>query len=189
MEYQFKIQIKYITKPPVWRQVIIPADYTFLEFHEVIQTVFGWGNYHLFMFADKEHQGSFRIAIPSDDDLDYRVETLNAANIKLSDIFTGAISKLVYVYDFGDKWVHEITLEAVHEDTRKDAICLSGKGSCPPEDCGGPFGYENMKNVLRSKPDSEDADRYRDWLGFEHDETLDTDYFNVDETNAKLKHV
>lgn len=41
MEYQFKIQLKGITKPPVWRKIIIPANFTFLKFHQAIQIAFG----------------------------------------------------------------------------------------------------------------------------------------------------
>ena len=88
MEYQFKIQIKGISKPPVWRKVIVPANFTFLQFHSVIQTVFGWEDYHLFEFEDKEYQGSIRIAIPSEDDFDFGVKTLDASKVKLSEYIT-----------------------------------------------------------------------------------------------------
>lgn len=64
MVFQFKIQIKGITKPPVWRKVSVPANFTFLKFHDVIQTVFGWGDYHLFEFKDKEWESNIRIAVP-----------------------------------------------------------------------------------------------------------------------------
>ena len=100
MEYQFKIQIKGISKPPVWRKVIVPANFTFLQFHSVIQTVFGWEDYHLFEFEDKEYQGSIRIAIPSEDDFDFDVKTLDASSVKLYKIFIDNIRKLLYVYDF-----------------------------------------------------------------------------------------
>ena len=189
MEYQFKIQIKGISKPPVWRKVIVPANFTFLQFHSVIQTVFGWEDYHLFEFEDKEYQGSIRIAIPSEDDFDFGVKTLDASKVKLSKVFTDNIRKLLYVYDFGDNWVHEITLEAVSDNKRKEAFCLSGKGSCPPEDCGGCYGYEEMKNVFRTMPDSVEAGQYRDWLGLEKDEIWSANTINLDEINADLKEV
>ncbi len=54
MEYLFKIKIKGITKPPVWRKVSVPENFTFLQFHQVIQTVFGWYDYHLFEFREKD---------------------------------------------------------------------------------------------------------------------------------------
>lgn len=189
MEYQFKIQIRGISKPPVWRKIIVPANFTFLRFHNVIQTVFGWEDYHLFEFEDKEYQSSIRIAIPSEDDFDFGVKTQDASKVKLSKIFSGNIRKLLYVYDFGDLWVHEITLKAVSDDKRKEAFCLSGKGSCPPEDCGGVYGYENIKNIFRTMPDSEEADEYRDWLGLDKGETRNTDSFDIDEINACLKKV
>ncbi|WP_291585269.1 plasmid pRiA4b ORF-3 family protein [Bacteroides sp.] len=189
MEYQFKIQLKGVTKPPVWRKVIVPADFTFLRFHNVIQIAFGWDDYHLFEFEYKEYQGNIRITVPPEDDFDFGVKTLDASKVKLSKIFTENTRKLLYVYDFGDNWVHEITLEAFLNDKRKEAFCLSGKGNCPPEDCGGPYGYEDMKKVFRTMPDSEEADGYRDWLELDKDEIWDTTAFNIDEINADLKQV
>ncbi len=189
MEYQFKIQIKGVTKPPVWRKIIVPADFTFLRFHNVIQTAFGWEDCHLFEFDDKDYQGSIRIALPSEDDSDFRIKVQDASKVKLSEIFAGDIRKLLYVYDFGDYWVHEITLEAFSDGKRKEAFCLSGKGNCPPEDCGGSVGYEVMKYVFLTMPDSKEADGYRDWLGLDKDEVWNITAFNIDEINADLKHV
>ena len=59
MVYLFKIKLKGITKPPVWRKVSVPENFTFLQFHQVIQTIFGWCGYHLFEFKDKEYPSSF----------------------------------------------------------------------------------------------------------------------------------
>lgn len=114
----------------------------------MIQTIFGWEDYHLFEFEDKEYQRRIRIALPTEDDFDFGVKTLDASTVKLSDIFSGNIRKFVYVYDFGDNWVHEITLESSSDDKRKEAFCLSGKGNCLPEDCGGIYGYENIKKTF-----------------------------------------
>lgn len=187
MVYQFKIQIRGISKPPVWRKVAVPANFTFEQFHNVIQTAFGWADYHLFEFEDKEFQSSIRIAIPSEYDFDFDIETQDASTIKLSSIFSDNVRKFFYVYDFGDHWVHEITLESVSYQKRKGAGCLSGKGTCPPEDCGGVSGYEDMKTVFRTIPDSEEADGYRDWLGLDKDEIWDAGDFNIDEVNDNLK--
>ena len=51
MAFQFRIQLKNVQKPPVWRRVIVPESFTFKQFHVVIQESFGWGNYHLFQFS------------------------------------------------------------------------------------------------------------------------------------------
>lgn len=192
MVFQFKIQIKGITKPPVWRKVSVPTNFTFLRFHDVIQTAFGWENYHLFEFKDKEWQSKIRISVPVEDDFfdpDFFADTKDSSKIKLSDIFKDKFRKLLYVYDFGDNWVHEITLESISDDKQKTAICLSGKGACPPEDCGSIYGYEGMKEVFATIPESEEADEYREWLGMEEGELWDTGAFDIEEINMYLKQV
>lgn len=189
MTYYFKIQIKGITRPPVWRKIAIPANFTFLKFHRVIQVAFGWDDYHLFEFEDREYESNIRIAIPSEDDFDFGVETLNASKVKLSRVFGGDFHKFLYIYDLGDSWVHEITLESVSNDVQKEVVCLSGKGACPPEDCGGIYGYEEMKRVFQTTPQDDEADSYREWLGLGKDEIWDAGRFSVDEVNARLKHI
>lgn len=192
MVFQFKIQIKGITKPPVWRKVSVPANFTFLRFHEVIQTIFGWGDYHLFEFTDKEYQSNIRIAVPAEDDFfdfDFFVETIDSSKIKLSDIFGDDCRKLLYIYDFGDNWVHSITLESIGKGRQKTATCLSGKGACPPEDCGSIYGYEEMKEVFATEPDGDEAKRYREWLGMDEGEVWDTGAFDIVQTNLRLEQV
>ncbi|NDV83971.1 plasmid pRiA4b ORF-3 family protein [Bacteroides sp. 51] len=192
MTYLFKIQIKGITRPPVWRKLAVPSDFTFLKFHSVIQTAFDWEDYHLFEFMDKEYQSNIRISIPAEDNLfefGYGVEAQDPSKTKLSDIFTNNVRKLLYIYDFGDNWVHEITLEDTSDDKTKKAVCLSGKGACPPEDCGGTYGYEEMKNTFITSPDSEEADEYRDWLGLEEGENWDANAFDIDIVNDYLKKI
>lgn len=190
MVLHFKIQIKGITKPPVWRKVSVPSNFTFLRFHEVIQIAFGWGDYHLFEFKDKEWESNIRIAVPVEDvffDPDFFADTKDSSKVKLSNIFGKKFHKLFYVYDFGDNWVHEITLESISNEKQKTAICLSGKGACPPEDCGSIYGYEEMKQVFATMPESEEADEYREWLGMDKGEIWDTEALDIEEINMLLK--
>lgn len=190
MVLHFKIQIKGITKPPVWRKVSVPSNYTFLRFHEVIQIAFGWGDYHLFEFKDKEWESNIRIAVPVEDDFfdpDFFADTKDSSKVKLSNIFGKKFNKLFYVYDFGDNWVHEITLESISNEKQKTAICLSGKGACPPEDCGSIYGYEEMKQVFATMPKSEEADEYREWLGMDKGEIWDTEALDIEEINMLLR--
>ena len=192
MEYRFKIQLKGISRPGVWRRVVVPGDFTFLRFHRVIQTLFGWEDYHLFEFKDRECQGHLRITEPRDDDSRFGVEALDASKALLSLIFAdGAAHRFqyLYVYDFGDRWVHNMTLEAVPDPEQERACCLSGNGSCPPEDCGGPRGYGSMKDIFRTMPESKEADEYRNWLGLSGSESWDADAFDIDGVNAGLKRV
>jgi hypothetical protein len=190
MTFHFKIKIKGITKPPVWRKVAVPANFTFLMFHNVIQTAFGWEDYHLFEFKDKEYRGNIRISTPAEDDFfapEFFSDIKDSSKVKLKDIFSDNVRNLFYIYDFGDGWMHEITLESITDDKQKDAVCLSGKGACPPEDCGGIYGYKDIKDTFRENPDSKEADGYRDWLGLEDGENWDADTFDIDEINSYLE--
>lgn len=143
--YQFKIKLRGISKPPVWRRVLVPANFTFAGFHAVIQEAFGWWNEHLYCFGDKPYSQSLYIAEENKEDW-YRPD-YDARKFTLGEIFGdgGIVKKLCYVYDFGDDWIHDITLEKVLDEYSDHATCITGKGACPEEDCGGLWGYEDMK--------------------------------------------
>lgn len=145
LTYQFKIKLRGITNPPVWRRVLVPANFTFSGFHAVIQEAFGWWNEHLYCFGDKPYSQSLYIAEENKEDW-YRPD-YDARKFTLGELFGdgGIIKKLCYVYDFGDDWIHDITLEDIIEELHPHASCTAGKGACPEEDCGGPWGYEDMK--------------------------------------------
>lgn len=145
LTYQFKIKLRGITKPPVWRRVLVPANFTFSGFHAVIQEAFGWWNEHLYCFGDKPYSQSLYIAEENKEDW-YRPD-YDARKFTLGELFGdgGIIKKFCYVYDFGDDWIHDITLEDIIEELHPHASCTAGKGACPEEDCGGQWGYEDMK--------------------------------------------
>lgn len=183
MTYQFKIQIKNVTKPPVWRQLQVPETITFHKFHDLIQLVFGWEGYHLYQFSPSGYGSNPVIADPSEDDMD--VPDLNAKKTKLNQVFTTEKQKFNYLYDFGDDWAHQIVLEKILPDEIKRPVCLAGKGTCPPEDCGGPWGYENLKAIL-ADPKHEEYEDMKEWMELE-DEEWDANYFEPEEVNEMLK--
>jgi len=181
MAFQFRIQIKDVQKPPVWRKVIVPESFTFEQFHLVIQEAFGWGNYHLFQFSPSGYGSEPVIAIPSDDD--WEKTALNASDTKLSSVFNTENQKYTYIYDFGDDWEHTILLENILPEKREKASCITGKGACPPEDCGGPWGYERLKEILKD-PKHKEYKEIKEWIGIEdvkdkfHPEKFDIEYVN-----------
>lgn len=184
MAYQLKIQLMNVTKPPVWRQIQVSEKITFHELHQMIQLVFGWEDCHLYQFCPKGYGSHPIINVPSADGWDE--SDLNAMKTKLNKVFTTAKQFYTYIYDFGDDWVHKIVLEKILPDNIKSPVCLNGKGACPPEDCGGPWGYENMKTVL-ADPTHEEYQDMKEWLCLEDDEKWDADEFNLDEVNERLK--
>jgi hypothetical protein len=147
LTYQFKIKLRGTAKPPVWRRVLVPAHFTFSGLHAVIQEAFGWWNEHLYCFGDVPYSRALTIAEPNEDDWD--APDHNARKYTLGEFFgDGTITKkLCYVYDFGDDWIHDLTLEKVLNEPSDHATCTAGKGACPEEDSGGLWGYEEMKDT------------------------------------------
>ena len=175
MHLQFKVQLAGVTKPPVWRRVSVPASYTFMAFHDVIQAAMGWHNAHLFMFSPRGFGSSPTITqIHGDSEPD----DLDAATVILSAVFTQEGQKFVYTYDFGDDWTHALTLEKITDEASDKPVLLTGKGACPPEDCGGPWGYESMKQVLANPKDPEHKDM-KEWLGMSRADKWDAAAFDL----------
>ncbi|MBR6047154.1 MAG: plasmid pRiA4b ORF-3 family protein, partial [Bacteroidaceae bacterium] len=150
MAIQFKIQIRDIKKPPVWRRIVIPGNFTFHDLHNTIQSAFGWWDEHLYQFQRHPFDGGWTVKELDDEDDNWgeRPEDARETNV-LTFIQHMGLEKFVYVYDFGDSWVHDITVEKIDHDANLDhPVCLAGKGACPPEDCGGPWGYEELKEEM-----------------------------------------
>jgi len=119
-----------------------------------------------------------------DDDLWDEMDNVDYKEIKISDLLKKEKDKIVYEYDFGDGWEHDIILEKIltPDNDTKHPICLTGKMNCPPEDCGGIWGYSDMLEILKD-PDHEEYESYIEWLGEEFDPT----YFDKDEVNELLR--
>ena len=150
MTIQFKIQIRDIKKPPVWRRIVIPGNFTFHDLHNTIQSAFGWWDEHLYQFQRYPFDGGWCLKDIDEDDDNWgeRPEDARETNVATFIQHMG-LEKFVYVYDFGDSWVHDITVEQIDHDADLDhPVCLAGKGACPPEDCGGPWGYEELKEEM-----------------------------------------
>ena len=103
-----RIQLAYIKKPPVWRNITVPAQFTFYKLHQVIQAAFGWENYHLYQFSENGYGSNVIISEPTGED---GFKTKDSRKIKVGSILTTAEQKYQYIYDFGDNWLHNITVE------------------------------------------------------------------------------
>jgi len=155
--FQFKIQLANINDPLVWRRILMPSNATFEDFHDAIQIAFSWENYHMFQFSPKGPGSSPAIEIKYEED-NYdnpfplnRVEKMDAETFTLSEIFYKEKQTFTYIYGFGDDWEHKITLEKILDESIDTPALLKGQGACPPEDCGGAWGYESLKAVMADK--------------------------------------
>jgi Plasmid pRiA4b ORF-3-like protein len=176
--YQLKITLKHI-RPPIWRRVLVPGGFSLGQLHNVIQVAMaGWHGGHLHEFEiDGEHYGE-----PPSPGEDWGVAIVNEAKVKLDDVL-GEKSKFLYTYDFGDDWRHEIVVEKVVPIDPKVTypICVKGKRVCPPEDCGGPWGYAELLEILANPRHPEYKSR-REWLIGDFDAEL----FDLEDVNEAL---
>lgn len=180
--FQFKIQIKNIKKPPVWRRITVPSYFTFMQFHHVIQSAFGWSCCHLYNFSPNGWGSDLKIEeIDEENDNlfghgnNYQLEAMFT---RLMDIFIHEGQRFVYIYDFGDDWQHAITLETIIAQVALGPTCMAGKGACPPEDCGGAWRYEEIKEILTDKKHPEYAG-IAEWLDLQDDEQWDAKAFDL----------
>lgn len=170
--YQIKISLRG-SKPPIWRRVVIPADLTLAALHEVIQTAMGWYDCHLHAF---EVDGEEFAGKGPDAYVDTDNGGLDDADYRLSDVARHEKDTLDYVYDFGDDWKHTITVEKIIPagDNRQawNWTCLTGKGACPPEDCGGIHGYYQLLGALQD-PKHPEHKEMKEWYGEMNPEKFD----------------
>jgi len=174
--YQVKISLKG-SKPNIWRKLLIPSDMLLSDFHRVIQSTMGWTNSHLHQFIKNR---TCYTARQKDDDSWDDWDNIDYKKMKVSDLLKKEKEKIVYEYDFGDGWQHDIVLEQVIPDDGKlkYPVCLKGKMNCPPEDCGGVWGYYAMLEILE-QPDHEEYESYLEWLGGDFDpREFDIEYVN-----------
>jgi hypothetical protein len=176
--YQLKISLRGVSKPPVWRRVEVPGGITLAKLHEVILLSMGWGGGHMHVFSD----GWNEYGRP-DPELGHADES----RVQLSGLLSVPGEKLLYTYDFGDDWEHDVLLEEIRPAAPDGPApsCLAGKGACPPDDCGGSWGYASLKETL-ADPDDEEHEDMLDWLGLDSGSEFDPRKFSVDDVNARL---
>jgi hypothetical protein len=164
--YEFKITLKKI-KPTIWRRIQVPENYSFWDLHVAIQDAMGWADCHLHQFEvlDPQICEKVFVGVPHEDDFGID-EIIPGNKTKISKYFLFPKNKALYEYDFGDGWEHEIVLEKIlpAESGIKYPRCISGKRTCPPEDCGGPWGYEELLETIKNPDDPEYIERM-EWLG------------------------
>jgi hypothetical protein len=177
MVHQLRISLNG-TEPEIWRSFKINSDSTFEMLHIVIQIAMGWENYHLYEFNNKD----FTIGIEPEEAFFSVEDFIPADTIKIVDVLPRKRSNIIYSYDFGDSWEHKIVVEEIYKDeVIINPICVSGEMNCPPEDCGGIWGYYNLLEVIKDKKHPEHGEML-EWLGG----SFDPKYFNLDDVNKVL---
>lgn len=162
--YEIEIELAGI-EPRIWRKVILEESATLEMLHLTIQGAMGWMNYHLYEF---EINGKVY------DETRSRQPDLSK--------YLKAGTNFTYRYDMGDDWLHKLAVTDVRDHTRFDTYqkCLGGARACPPEDCGGIPGFQQLCLALRDET-HEDHASAKEWTG-----AYDPDVFSPSQASALI---
>ena len=200
-EFEFKtlvvkIQMKGVVKPPMWREVEMPADMSFLDLHEVIQCVVGLSDSHLWQFNDRAYDDYLQIGHKSKNGFDPGLESVTdeAATTPICAYLGEVGDKLEYVYDFGDDWIFTVSVKKILDKKTDHPVCTAFKSELNAiEDCGGPWSYEEMRMNLAEwgKLSKKEKEEIADRAGYdnpkEYHEMLKENIFDMDAVNNYLR--
>ena len=171
------------SEPLIWRRLLVPGTANLGWLHAVLQVAMGWTNSHLHQFICGEHVFSDPEAQLQEFEDDPPV--LDERKVTLAEVLSNTPPGFVYDYDFGDSWDHIVTVEGIvpaDASTSTTAVCLAGERACPPEDCGGIGGYEELLKALKNKKHPEHKSM-KEWLG----RAFDPEFFDLHKTNDSLR--
>ena len=174
--FQLKVTLKGL-QPPVWRRLQVASTDSLEDFHLVLQIAMGWADEHLHQFVKgRDYYGE-----PNEE---YDTGILDEADYRLEHVFNKVKDKIIYEYDFGDGWVHEIVLEKILPFAIDVTlpVCVKGSNACPPEDIGGVGGYKMFLETI-SDPSHPEYEEMLEWIGGGFDST----HFDLAETNDLLR--
>ncbi len=139
--YQLHVYLREIG-PAIWRRILVRSDSTIADLHATLQIAMGWTDSHLnqFIIRGKPYGVAHIGGVGFTDD---------SRQIHLADLHFRLRERFLYEYDFGDGWQHQIRLEKrwpLHP-TRTYPICIGGQRAAPPEDCGGPWAFMELRQT------------------------------------------
>ena len=170
-----RVSLRYV-EPEVWRRVVVVSEMPLSKFATALERAMGWEGYHLHLFD----VGGVLFGVPGED-ADYLIDEKAA---KVTHLLPREQSSLRWDYDFGDGWEHDVVVEAIEplNPKTKNPVVLDGARACPPEDVGGPGGYEELLRVLND-PTDEEHEHMVSWAP----EGFDPAVFDLVAANRRLR--
>jgi len=140
-QYQFRAQLRAVT-PAVWRRFVLPGHLPLRRLHEALQCVFDWHDQHPHHFKIGDEFYSLALDLEEDADL------LDEVSFRLDQVFRRSPMRAVYAYDFADGWAVDLVLEKITAGAAARPACLAGAEAAPPDGCGGPEGWDELRAAL-----------------------------------------
>jgi hypothetical protein len=157
-------------KPLVWRRIVVPGQWTFATLHRYLQWVMGWQDSHAHEFQVGERVVAPEWWILELADSGSTAHCRDERRVSIATVADelGVGGVFAYMYDMGDGWEHRLVVEKLPEAWIRHEFtlpaCTAGENACPPEDVGGPHGYEHFLASLADERSPEHLDMQQ-WIG------------------------
>ncbi len=166
-------------EPLIWRRLLVPVTITLPKLHDVLQHTLGWADSHLHCFAF----GARTFSMPYDEMFE-AMEMEDERRKTLGGVLGSDLREFEYAYDFGDGWRCHVTVvpRPDADPDRTYPLCIGGARAVPPDDVGGPPGYERFLAAIRD-PEHEEHDEMLAWVGG----AFDPEGFDLNVVNRILR--
>ena len=166
---EYHIRIKLNQAPVnIWRELVVPSNITLELLAYVLIKAMGWRHEHLYQFVSKSnvhYLNSRELKQRANGFMAFfsRVQYENSDKTSLEMVLQPKGERMKFQYDFGDSWDHDLWVKGARDyalDEKPEIKLLKAHGECPPEDCGGVWGYAFLLDLNKKKRKSaEDKDR------------------------------
>ena len=176
--YELYVELEGI-EPLIWRRLLVSATITLPKLHDLLQLAMGWTNSHLHSFTIENR--TFGMA---DVDNFEELDMLDERRHTIAAVLGASTREFLYLYDFGDSWHHRITVKTLAHPNPDwhYPLCTGGARAAPPDDVGGPPGYEEFLAAIND-PKHEEHDSMLTWIGG----AFDPEGFDLNAINRMLR--
>jgi|GEM_PF-1236722 len=172
----------------VRRRLEVPANLRLECLAQLLVAAMGWGDSHLYQFRVKNIYYVTQREIENASQWGFPFgESHKAIAFTVWDVLKDKNKTIKFEYDYGDGWEHTVKLTNIKPATQEPQIRLMAvAGACPPDDCGGAWGYADMLRTLNStdKKDKRERKELIEWLKWCGYDNFDPEA--VDMTDLKL---
>ncbi len=183
---EYHIRVKLNDAPvKIWRELVVPSNMSLELLAKFLIEAMGWENCHMHQFCkngvlfkstgEMEYDNMF-------DGLGNRFLNKDANTVALCHVLHEKGDRMQLEYDFGDSWEHDVWVKGIREYAADEQPCvrlLKGKGACPPEDCGGVWGYGDLLEIRKKARKTAEEKERLEWYGI--DKHFDPEEFDLEE--------
>lgn len=179
-EYHVRIKLNNTTFK-IWREVKVPSNITLHTLAKMLLEIMGWDMEHLFGFR---HQGIYYSSKEQIEQSMFPLKDKDYSQYTLSDLITEKGKRMKLDYDYGDSWEHDVWVKGIREyekDEKASISFVSGHGCCPPDNCGGVCGYEDLVQLTYKKKPTKREREELEWYCMDSESHFDPDYCDEDD--------